>query len=99
MKFVPINSDAAVGESFVSAIQRDVIVDIFFVALDILLCARQSDLFSGGKNKYDIAFGFDIRTLECSDRGKQRRHIPSIIATARSIDPTVFNPGCNISSG
>src|SRR5690349_17196256 len=96
MEFVPVDPDAAVGKPFVSAIECDVIIDVFIVAFDVLGRARQSNLFGGSEYEDDVALCFDVRTLERSDRSKQRSHIASIVAAAWRIDATVFHRGLNI---
>ncbi len=93
---VPVDPDAGVGESFVAAIERDVIIDFAFVVFCKLFRARHSGFFVSGEEKDDVALGFYVGCVECADGGEQRFDISRIVADARGINTSVTNSGFDL---
>ena len=96
---IPVDADAGVSESFVTAVERDVVIHLAFVLFRILLRAGHSGFFVGGEQENEIAFGFDLGGVECANRCEQCFDVARVVADAGRINATsrtvalIFRPG------
>ena len=85
---IPVDSNAGVSESFVAAVERDVVIDLAFVSF-VVFGAGHSRFFVGREEKDEIAFGFDLRGVERANRREQRFNVARVVADAGGVDSSV----------
>src|SRR5215213_8236792 len=96
---VPVDPDAGVRESFVPAIERDVVINLGLVVFRVLFGAAHPGFFVGGKQKDQIAFGLDLCRVERANRGEQRFDVSRIVANAGCINPAVAHSSLDLEAG
>src|SRR2546426_10115739 len=99
MMAVPVDADACISESFVAAIERDVVTDLPFVFFGELLCACQSRFFVGSKNKNQIALCFDLGMIKRPYGREQCLDIARVVANSRRIDSAIADGSFDLETG
>src|SRR5207253_9609842 len=82
MMAIPVDADSRISEPFVAAVERDVLIDLALVLLDISLHAFKGRLFFDRENENQVAFGFDFRFIKRPDRRQQRLDVARVVANA-----------------
>src|SRR5215213_9259240 len=96
---IPVDPDAGVSESLVTAVKRDVVIHFAFVIFRILLRASHSGFFVSRKQEDESAFGFDFGGVECADGCEQRFDVARVIANAWRINTPVANSCFDLQNG
>src|SRR5437868_1439137 len=96
---IPVDSDTRVSEAFVSAIERDVIINLAFVIFRVLLGATHACFFIRREYKHQIAFGLDLRSIQRADGCEQRLDIPRVVANAGRVNTSFANSGFDLETG
>src|SRR5689334_9959137 len=86
---IPVDADARISKPFVTAIERDVLINLSFVRVDISLHSFEGRLFFDRKHEYEIAFRFDFRRVQRANRRQQGFNIPRVVANSRRINLAV----------
>ena len=61
---VPIDTYAGIGESFVTAVERDVVIDLAFILFCEMFGAGQARFFISRKDKNQIALSLNLGVIE-----------------------------------
>src|SRR5687767_5109502 len=93
---VPVDSNAGVRETFVTAVESDVVVHLSFVIFRILLGAAHSGLFVCSEQKDEVAPGCYFCRVERPNRGEQGFDVSRVVANAGSVDATIANSGFDL---
>src|SRR5215831_2554463 len=96
---IPVDADAGVSESFIAAVQRDILVDLFLVLIYIIADAVERGLFLDRENENQIAPSFDLRFVQGANRGQQSLDVPGIVADPRRVNLPLANRGFDLQSG
>src|SRR5689334_25032315 len=99
MMAVPVDADAGVGESLVTAVERDIVINLAFVIFRILLRAGHAGFFVSGEDEHEIALGFDLRGVERAERGEQGFDVARVVADTGSVNAAVANSGFDFQTG
>src|ERR1044072_1311566 len=93
---VPVDADTRVRESFVTAVERDVVINLAFVIFRILLRAGHTGFFVGREDENQIAFGFDLSSVEGADRGEERFDVARVVADSGRVNTAVAHSGFDL---
>src|SRR5215217_5781375 len=88
---VPVDADARVSETFVTTVERDVVINLAFVIFRILLRAGHAGFFVSGEEENEVAFGFDLSRVERAKRCEQGFDVACVVADSGSINTAVAN--------
>src|ERR1051325_3882291 len=91
MVAIPVDADAGVRESFVTAVERDVVINLAFVIFRILLRAGHAGFLVGHEDEHEIAFGVDLRGVERTNGGEQGFDVTRVVADSGSVNTPVAN--------
>src|SRR4030095_7701057 len=91
MMFVPVDSNTAVIQSFISSIERNILADpILVLRYEMLYSSKRCFLFNR-KNKYEVCSCFDACLIKRSYRSQERLDVASVIAYAGRVHFSIAN--------
>src|SRR6185436_17176363 len=88
---VPVDADAGIGKTFITTVERDVVIDLALVRLSKLPGAAHRSFLFDSKYKNQIAFGLNFARVQRPDGRQQSFDIARVVANARSKDSAVVN--------
>src|SRR5438309_1996245 len=89
--FVPVDPDAAVIQSLVTSVERNVLTNAFLVVRNELLDSAKRRLFFDREHEYQIGLRFDAGFVERANGSKYRFDIARVVSNARRKDFAVAN--------
>src|ERR1700730_3139483 len=95
---VPVDADACVGKSLVTAIERHVILDLALILFHELFGPDQCRLFFGGKDENKISLCFHCRVIQSAYRGQQGFDVARVVAYTRRVNSPLANLSVDLPS-
>src|SRR5512143_2612176 len=90
---IPVDTDAAVVEPFVTSVECDVLADTVLVLGYEVFYPAERCFFFNSENKDQISFCFDSGLIKRAHRGEHRFDITGVIADSRREYFTVSDLG------
>src|SRR5215510_11576743 len=86
---IPVDANARISKSLVTAIERDVLIDLSFVLIEITFHAIECRLFFNCEDEDKVAFGFDLRLVQRSNRREQGSDVARVITNSRRVNSAI----------
>ena len=93
---IPVDANAGVSESFITAVERNVVIYLRLIFIDVSFHASECGFFLDREDEHQIAFRLNFRFIQGANRRQQRLDVAGVVANAGCVDSAVTDRGFDL---